>query len=109
MDFSEAVQKIAVALNPQQIILFGSRARGDFKPDSDYDLLIVVDDSMTENTLKLAGRAHNAVGDRRFSLDVVVYRRRDFETSLQDQSDVVCYAIEDGKVLYERESSKVAA
>ena len=27
----------------KQIILFGSRARGDFHPDSDYDFLIVVD------------------------------------------------------------------
>lgn len=107
MDFSEAVQKIAVALNPQQIILFGSRARGDFRPDSDYDLLIVVDDTLPESTFKLAGRAHNAVGDRKFSLDVVVYRRSDFEVSLQDQSDVVCYAVEDGKVLYERQDQKM--
>lgn len=26
------------------IVLFGSRARGDYTPDSDYDLLIVVDE-----------------------------------------------------------------
>lgn len=26
-----------------RIVLFGSRARGDFNPDSDYDLLLVVD------------------------------------------------------------------
>jgi len=26
-----------------RIVLFGSRARGDFQPDSDYDLLVVVD------------------------------------------------------------------
>lgn len=34
-----------------KIILFGSRARGDFAPDSDYDLLLVVDrrdDALTE-------------------------------------------------------------
>ncbi len=29
-------------------ILFGSRARGDFFPDSDYDLLIVVDEVTSE-------------------------------------------------------------
>ena len=28
----------------KQIVLFGSRARGDFSPESDYDLLIVVDE-----------------------------------------------------------------
>ncbi len=109
MDFPEAVQKIADALRPQQIILFGSRARGDAGVDSDYDLLIVVDDEITENSLRLAGRAHNAVGDRNFSLDVVVYRRSDFELSLHDQSDVVCHAVNDGKVIYERQKPQMAA
>jgi predicted nucleotidyltransferase len=28
----------------RQIILFGSRVRGDFDPDSDYDCLAVVDE-----------------------------------------------------------------
>ena len=28
--------------DPEQIILFGSRARGDARPDSDVDLLIIV-------------------------------------------------------------------
>ena len=27
----------------RHIFLFGSRARGDYRPDSDYDLLIIVD------------------------------------------------------------------
>ena len=109
MDFPEAVQRIADALQAQQIILFGSRARGDFGIDSDYDLLIVVDDAMTEHTARLAGRAHNAVGDRNFSLDVLVYRRSDFDLSLDDQSSVVCHALADGKVIYERQSPKMVA
>lgn len=109
VDFLEAVRKIAATLQPQQTILFGSRARGDFGIDSDYDLLIVVDDEITENTLRLAGRAHNAVGHRDFSLDVLVYRRSDFELSLRDQSDVVCYAVADMKVIYERQKPQMAA
>ena len=30
-------------LNAVKIILFGSRARGDFGPDSDWDFLVVID------------------------------------------------------------------
>jgi predicted nucleotidyltransferase len=30
-------------LNAVKIILFGSRARGDFRPDSDWDFLVVID------------------------------------------------------------------
>ncbi len=32
-----------VGLKVIKIILFGSRARGDFKKDSDWDLLVIVD------------------------------------------------------------------
>ena len=27
----------------RQLVLFGSRARGEFRPDSDYDMLVIVD------------------------------------------------------------------
>ena len=38
------VRKIAEAVQPKQIILFGSRAGADARPDSDMDLLIIYDD-----------------------------------------------------------------
>jgi predicted nucleotidyltransferase len=40
--FKEAVTG-ALGSNLRQIVLFGSRARGDAKAGSDYDLLVVVD------------------------------------------------------------------
>jgi uncharacterized protein len=108
MDFSEAVQKIALALNPQQIILFGSRARGDFRSDSDYDLLIVVDDADANRCTELAGKALGAVRGKSLALDVIVYPESEFLFSLREQHDVVCYAMDDGKVLYARSNSALA-
>jgi predicted nucleotidyltransferase len=35
------VARLVEALDPQAIWLFGSRARGDHRPDSDFDLLVV--------------------------------------------------------------------
>lgn len=32
--------------------LFGSRARGDFRPDSDWDILILVDDDLVTNEIE---------------------------------------------------------
>lgn len=32
--------------------LFGSRARGDFRPDSDWDILILVDDNQVTNEIE---------------------------------------------------------
>jgi predicted nucleotidyltransferase len=38
-----AIERIVAAANPLQIIAFGSRARGDFRPNSDLDLAVIVD------------------------------------------------------------------
>src|SRR5665213_1654969 len=37
----QMVEALRVAGQPERVILFGSRARGDARPDSDFDLLIV--------------------------------------------------------------------
>ena len=42
MDYVERIRDIIVSeVNPDKIILFGSRARGDYCEDSDYDILIL--------------------------------------------------------------------
>ena len=39
---AEALRRLVEAYRPERIYLFGSVARGDAGPDSDYDLLVVV-------------------------------------------------------------------
>ena len=49
------------ALRPRSVILFGSRARGDFRRDSDVDLLIITDaDRMDNDEYMLARDAAHA-------------------------------------------------
>ena len=43
-ELKKAVDIIVQKLNPQKIILFGSRARGTNRPDSDYDIFVVLDE-----------------------------------------------------------------
>ena len=50
----ELLDSVVRHLRPQRIILFGSRARGDAREDSDIDLLVVVDDDLPPGAL--AGR-----------------------------------------------------
>ena len=38
----EAVRRIQAQIHPARILLFGSRARGDARADSDFDLAVVV-------------------------------------------------------------------
>jgi len=45
----EIVRRLVEAYQPERIYLFGSKARGDASPDSDYDLMVVVpNDAPTE-------------------------------------------------------------
>ncbi|HAT50644.1 MAG: nucleotidyltransferase domain-containing protein [Nitrospirae bacterium] len=49
---TEAVARIIHEIHPEKIILFGSRARGDDRSDSDVDLLVVA----SEETIRCQGR-----------------------------------------------------
>ena len=42
---AEAVRRLMEAYQPARVYLFGSVARGDAGPDSDYDLLLVGPDT----------------------------------------------------------------
>jgi predicted nucleotidyltransferase len=42
------IDKVQNDLHAEQIWLFGSRARGDNRPDSDWDLVAVIDDDAPE-------------------------------------------------------------
>src|SRR5258708_9641736 len=63
----------------QKIILFGSRARGEEKPYSDYDILLVVQ----ERERDLMDAIHDAVMDVLLAtgrlVSPKVFRRRDFD------------------------------
>ena len=48
------VEVIVREIDPDRIILFGSRARGDYKEDSDYDILVIKEGVMPEERRNLA-------------------------------------------------------
>ena len=48
------------AVRPESVILFGSRARGDYRPDSDIDLLIISDDLSKSGYMKAQSAAREA-------------------------------------------------
>lgn len=42
----EAALKLARATRAKAVLLFGSRARGDFRPESDWDLCVILPDDV---------------------------------------------------------------
>lgn len=51
-DIQRIVDRVVEEVSPLRIMLFGSRARGDSRPDSDIDLMVVMPDGV--NRLDIA-------------------------------------------------------
>src|SRR5256885_2102312 len=87
--------------DPVQVILFGSRARGDAGCDSDWDLLIVVDDDTPPDALRLR-TAYEAITGTRIAADVVPVRATRFRERAGIVGTLSHAAAEEGVVVYAR-------
>lgn len=97
----EAMTQIIVKRwNPERIILFGSRARGQARPDSDIDLLVVV--SNATNTRKTAISILGTLADFPYAKDVVVATSQQMEEYGPICGLIHHYALVEGRVLYEQ-------
>ena len=72
------VALIAGAFEPERIILFGSSATGDGRPDSDVDLLVVMPDGTDETQATVA--MHALLHHTPLPKDIVASRRRQWPT-----------------------------
>ena len=100
----EIVQRIVAAANPEQIILFGSRARDEAREDSDVDLLIIESEPFGPKRTRLReiGRLESAIGRIALSTDLLVYSRNEVEHWRNVAHHVVSRALREGRVLYAR-------
>ena len=72
-ELRRVVSAIVTSVQPDGVILFGSRARGDFRADSDFDLAILAPDGVARR--RVAMRAYEslaAVANRSVAVDIVV-------------------------------------
>jgi uncharacterized protein len=79
-DLTEIVAKLKAHFNPTKVYLFGSRAKGAAVPNSDYDLLVVLKDSVKKQTERMA-EAYDLLWGRKVSVDIFVYTQDEFEDS----------------------------
>lgn len=94
-----AVEKIAKALNPEKIILFGSYACGNPTPDSDVDLLIILDTTAkrTERFLSVT----RLLRPRQFPVDIIIKTPEEIEQEVRTNF-FIREIVNKGQVLYER-------
>ena len=50
------LSQVVTVFDPRRVILVGSRARGDAREDSDYDLVVVLDDEVPDEMLSARRR-----------------------------------------------------
>jgi len=94
----DLVRRILAVVQPRQIILFGSAARGDMRPDSDLDILVVVPDGTPRRqTAQIIYR--NLIG-LRAAVDVVVATESDLHQYGDNFSLVYYPALREGRAIY---------
>ncbi|MFU8858631.1 MAG: nucleotidyltransferase domain-containing protein [Deferrisomatales bacterium] len=96
----EIVRAIAEAFRPLQIVVFGSYARGHPTPESDLDLLVVMDTDLPRHRravpLRLLFRPAPC------SMDILVYTPEEVERWKGTVNHVVTEAYACGRIAYER-------
>jgi HEPN domain-containing protein/predicted nucleotidyltransferase len=96
----DAMTRLVVAeWAPRRVILFGSRARGEHRPDSDYDLMIVIDSPDSVDECERAIRACVSSADA--PVDVCVASTQSFERRRRDVGTLEYAADREGVVLYD--------
>jgi predicted nucleotidyltransferase len=97
----QMTDRLAEAYRPERIYLFGSVARGDAGPDSDYDLLVVVPDDSAPELLK-SRAGYRASRDLAVPRDVLVVKSSEFARQLRLRASLASTVVREGRMLYER-------
>ena len=96
---AEVVRRLVEVYHPDRIFLFGSTARGEAGPDSDYDIMVVVPDHSTPEHLD-CDLAYRALRGLRIAKDVLVWTRSEFDKRLHLKASLPATILREGKLLY---------
>jgi predicted nucleotidyltransferase len=98
----DIVRRIVETVQPDKIILFGSRARGDARPNSDFDVLVIKESS--EPRYRRSVPLYVALADLPAEVEVMVYTPEEIDEWRQVSQAFVTTAVREGTTIYERPS-----
>lgn len=95
----EVVRRLVEAYQPERVYLFGSVARGEAGPDSDYDLLLIVPDDAPPERRR--GRlAYEVLWGTGVAVDVLVWTTSQFESRAHLPASLPATVLREGKLLH---------
>lgn len=98
----EVVRKIAEKFRPEKIILFGSYARGNPRPESDVDILVVMETKLKESLQSLEIRRYLGIF---FGLDLLLYTPKRLKERVSMGDYFIQDILKEGKVIYEADET----
>lgn len=96
----QIIDRIVQALRPARIVLFGSRARGAARPDSDVDLMLEMETPL--RPIQRMQAVHLLFDHRPWAMDVVVYTPREVIEQRQYRNSLLRAIEAEGRLLYEQ-------
>jgi predicted nucleotidyltransferase len=97
----EIIRRIVETISPQKVILFGSQSRGDARPESDLDLLVIADSTQPRHCR--SAPLYGALSDILVPMDILVYSPEEVKEWSEVRQAFVTTAIREGRVLYEKQ------
>ncbi|OIP18194.1 MAG: hypothetical protein AUK51_05200 [Comamonadaceae bacterium CG2_30_59_20] len=100
----QLVQTIVQEVDPETVILFGYHARGDARPDSDVDVMVIEQEPFSAQRSRRAEFSRLSAALREFpsALDILLYSCEEFDYWKDSPNHVVGRAQREGKVLHVR-------
>jgi predicted nucleotidyltransferase len=94
----EILSKLVPEFQPTKIFLFGSRAKGTFRADSDYDLFLIIENS-DEHPIKRKQRAGRLLWGIGVSVDVFIYTKDEFNDWKDEFNSIAHTVVTEGREL----------
>jgi predicted nucleotidyltransferase len=92
------VNRLALAAQPERILLFGSHARGEAREDSDLDLL-VIESAVADRAAEMV-RLRRVLRLSRIPVDILVYSSADVARWGDQPGSTLFWALREGRVVY---------
>jgi predicted nucleotidyltransferase len=103
-DIMAVVDRIAKKYDPERVVLFGSYAKGTANADSDVDLLVILpfEGKSFWKSLEITDGI-----DPPFAVDLLARRPEDTQRRYTLGDPLIREALDQGRVLYERDRKRV--